>query len=934
MASAPIKQTLESIVTRYRREANLTELEVRLQDVDFDNFSEIYNALLNKKNDNGILSFIGDGKLTQMISAIVEDRTLSRGDGPHRYLRPMKIREIFFDNGRRVREQFVKKEPLLIPFRVTSYGGISYIVALSTEQLYDQKFSVDEGGIIRIKARVSFEIRLKESPDLQWRIDMTITRQIMGSDAESSLKQIIAQMFATTPHMTPESFLKALQVDTNVSYRNLYRYEVEAEVISDSAIRDNIRPSNITAVANAILHLANPKYLHEAAMQAEIYKVAHYIIKAPGFLIRFQHEFGLKRLLPQALAITRADYRGIYPPLGMFLTEKADGKRAIAIVGGGKGAIIADIFLDGYGLKTITKDTILDGELVTGDDGKYSFYAFDVIVVNGEDVSQKGFEKRIEYIDVAVAIMREAGLPVSAKKYIHISSDQPIELAREISAVYDAKHSYKTDGLIFVEPGKPYNDTASYKWKPVEHNTIDMFAHRAPKSVLGKKPFIDQPGHKLYFLFVGINSDLYDALGLQRCPGYTDIFGTNARNSSESVNYFPIQFSPSDAPLAYMYQHPDTSKIPSNEIDGSIIEVRCAGDCSAAGSGSSLVDWEIVRIRGDRRRELATKFYFGNDFHTAELIWLNYLDPFPLEQLWEGSAPDYFMRSKAGIYRAQTGVISFIKSQRIAKLKHANWVVDIGIGKGQDLGRYLDAEVKHLVAIDRDRAALSELVRRKYSFAKRDNPRDKHSRNKKIHSSTTIHILAADANDNFNVTLSKLESLELINQTGDALVCNLAIHYFMTNIVSMRNFIALAKGILKIGGQVILTILIGEEVHEILSKTNEGESWDVFETIETGAPPIKKYSIKRLYSSNTLEAAGQRIGVFLPFSDGNYYEEYLVNTKVLISEFSSRGFSVVDFTNATKRIPEYEVHNHTLTLTDGDRKWISLYGELVFQRNK
>ena len=982
MSAPNTKQTLESIVTRYRREASRNdgsspELEVRLQDVDYANFAAIYEALLAKKGGDGRPVAVGDGVLTQMVSAIMDERAAGRGEGPQRHLRPMRIREIFFVNGRRARERFMRKEPLLIPFRVPGTVGLAYIVALAAERLDEQGFSSDEGAVIRAKARVSFELELTGSsehrPKLQWRVDMTVTRQIMGSDAGSSLKQIVDQMFATTPVMTPTTFLTALRLDddSTPAPRQLYRYEVEAEFVGPEGVRDMIRPADVTAAAEAILRLANPEYVREAAMQAEVYRVAQYIVKAAGYLRRFQHELGLKRLLPQALAITRADYRGISPPKGLFLTEKADGKRALAVVHDGRGVIIADSLIDGFepkaGVKTTDPlyagDTILDGELV-GSGPKVAFYAFDVIAVAGEDVTPDGFEKRVGRLAEAAEIMRQMGMPVSAKSYTHLSSDQPAELAREISAVYEAKRrapgqTYKTDGLIFVEPGKAYDETANYKWKPPEHNTIDVLARRAPASVLGKEPFIDRPGHKLHFLFVGINPDLYDALGLQWCPGYADLFGAEPRrgrgargqaddSGMNTGSYFPIQFSPSDAPLAYVYQHPDDSPHGA-EIDGKIVEVRCAGGCLAAGGGATLVDWEVTRVREDRRRELSTKRYFGNDFYTAEIIWLNEVDPFPLEQLWEGPSLDYFMRPKAGIYRAQTGVISFVKTQRIAALTHAAWVVDIGVGKGQDLGRYLDAEVQHLVAVDQDRAALSELVRRKYNFAKRGTAPgaaradgDGHGparrgRDGKARTATTIHVLATNANDPFGQTLDKFEALGLVRMTADALVCNLAVHYFLANLPAMRNFVALARGAVKVGGQVILTVLVGEAVHSAFTggRIPEGGTWDIFEG-EGAAPPSRKYSLKRLYSSETLEVAGQRIGVLLPFSEGRYYEEFLVNTKALTAEFASRGFSLAASTNVAKSVPDFEARNRPLAglLTEGDRKWLALYGELVFQRDK
>jgi hypothetical protein len=925
-ASASAKPTIEAIVTRYRREASRNdsshpELEVRMQDVDYNNFAAIYGTLTGADRP----AHIGPGRLTQMVSVIMDDPP--RGEGP-RGARGMRIRELFFREGvRHGPEHVVRKDPLQLPWRVSNAAGMSYAVALSAERPEAQGFTTNEGAVIRVKARVSFDAALPASdasaPPMAWRIDMTVTRQIMGSEAATALKKVVAQMFATTPPMTALTLLTALGIDddANPAGRELYRYEVEAEFAAAPAARDAIRPADVTAAAAAVLRLANPEYLREAAMAAEIYRTARYLIPdSPEYLRRFQNGgAGLKRLLPQATAVTRAVYRLLYPPVGKFLTDKADGRRALAVVHDGRCVVVADTLLDGFTPTGAVPagDTILDGELVTGDDAAPTFYAFDALVVAGEDVTGAGFEVRRGHLAAGVAAARAAGLPAAEKAYVCITGRTPADLAREIRGVLESPRPYHTDGLIFVEPGKSYGTTESYKWKPPEHNTIDMLARRAPPGALGTPPFVDRPGRRLHFLFVGISPDLFAALGLDRCPGYSELFGDEAAKRA-AATYFPIQFSPSDVPLAYLYWHPEASA----EIDGKVVELRCGGGCPAAGGGSPTVGWELVRVREDRARDLATKRYFGNDAATAELVWTNNIDPFPASQLWDGPALDYFMRPKEGRYSAQTGAISFVKTQRIAALKHAGWVVDIGAGKGQDLGRYLDAEVAHLVAVDQDRAALSELVRRKYSHARRRAGR----------TATTIHVLAADANDPFGETVAKLGTFGLAPGAADALVCNLAVHYFLADLAAMRNFAGLARGVVKVGGTVVLTVLVGEAVHAAFAEGGvaPGETWDVFE----GTPPTRKYSLKRLYSAETLEPAGQRIGVLLPFSEGQYYEEYLVNTTQLTAEFAARGFELRSKAEITTFLPDFEARSRDLAslLTRGDRRWLGLYGELVFQR--
>ena len=628
MTSAqPAKPTLEGIVTRYRREAarqdELTpELEVRLQDVDYGNFAAIYGALLAGKEAAGGKLDVGPPALTQMVSAIMDIHRGSwrqRGEGPARHLQPMRIREIIFDSGVKTKERFVYKEPLLLPVRFSAAspsasgngggggGGLSYLVALSAERPEPHEFSSDDSAVIRVKARVSFTLTLAGTselkPRLDWRIDMTVTRQITGSDARSSLPSIVGQMFRTTPGMTPERFLAVLRLDddANPAPRELYRYEVEAEFVGPAEVRDMLRPADVTGVADTILRLANPEHAREAALAAEVYRVARYLVQAPAYLQQFRHALGLKRLLPQAQAITRADYRKIYPPKGMYLTDKADGKRAVALVHDGRGFVAADSLLEyppmppapaGKAGKPAldpkyVADTIVDGELILGPGEKAAFYAFDVIAVAGEDLSRDGFEKRVGRLGDAVAILRAAGIGAEAKPYTHLVEDSPRELERVVRGVYEAKRPYTTDGLIFVQTGAPYDETQNYKWKSARDNTIDFLARRVPASVLGREPFVDRPGHKVHFLFVGIRPALYQALGLTPCPGYADLFGATGpvargeRMDANTGSYFPIQFSPSDVPLAYVYQHPDAS--PLGEVDGKVIEGRCAGPCAAAG---------------------------------------------------------------------------------------------------------------------------------------------------------------------------------------------------------------------------------------------------------------------------------------------------------------------------------------------------------------
>jgi SAM-dependent methyltransferase len=895
---AAARTTLESLVTRYRREAgrggdNL-ELEIRFKP-DARGFAKIHKAVAAG----------GGGVLTQVVSVIKDVRTAERGEGSHRYLRAAQVREMYFEAGRRTGERYLRKAQIIQPLRVAA-DALPYLVALSSEQPDGRTFVSDQSVMIRLKARASYGLDLPSADPAvlhRWRIDLTVARQLQGSDS-AQLKATVSQMFATRPPMSADNLCAVLQGDA-------YSYEVEVEYVGPPEARDAVRPADVTAAAEAILSLAAPARQDEAALAATLRLAAQYVAPRRG------GELSLKRMLPAAKSITRADYRDIYPPTGMYLTAKADGLRALAIGHAGRGAIAAATvhsYSAGPPAGPAAGDTILDGEYVTDAAGVATFYAFDAIAVAGANLTAEPFGARLARMDEGVEILAQLGVPVRAKRFAHLAGAQPADLEREIRAVLEGDHPYPTDGLIFIEDGRSYADTASLKWKPREHTTIDMLARRAPAKALGAPPYADRPGHALHFLFVGSHGA---AIRGPLCPGYDDLFGPRRGGGA------PIQFAPSGTPLAYLYQHPDDS--PHGPVDGKIVELRCAGGCAAAGGGAALVDWELVRVRTDRARDLEAGQYFGNNIRTADLTWLNYLDPFPAEELWGGPGGDYFLRGKSAAYKAQTAVISYVKTLRIETLGHVRWVVDIGAGKGQDLDRYLRAQVQNLVALDRDRAALSELVRRKYGDSGR----------RPMRGPTTVHVLAADAGAPYGATLERLATLGLEAGAADALVCNLAVHYFLADLAAMRNFVELAANVVRPGGQVVLTVLDGGAVHAALAAagTAEGACWDIYE----GAAPaaVKKYSIRRMYGSDVLEPAGQKIGVLLPFSDGQYYEEYLVNAQQLVAEFAARGFALLASARVAARIPDFAARHRELaaTLTAGDRAWLGLYGELVFRRD-
>jgi hypothetical protein len=161
----------------------------------------------------------------------------------------------------------------------------------------------------------------------------------------------------------------------------------------------------------------------------------------------------------------------------------------------------------------------------------------------------------------------------------------------------------------------------------------------------------------------------------------------------------------------------------------------------------------------------------------------------------------------------------------------------------------------------------------------------------------------------------------------------------------MKNFAMLARATVRPGGALVLTVLVGELVHKLFQDAGVApeSAWERLEApvfgapaAAAGVPPARKYSLRRHYASKSLEAAGQRVGVLLPFSDGRHYDEYLVNVGALSKVLAARGFGAPTRRAVADSVDEFAAQNKPLAaeLTAADREWLGLYATLVYRREK
>lgn len=980
--------TVNDLVSRYRHQAinkpaageSQLELEVRFGSLDYPLIESIVTKMLA-----GVER--GEFIVNQSHTLNTMRQPPSKGIRTNQFhdVGQQIWQKEFIPDGTRKSTYYQKKAleaPVII--RTSSSSALNYRVVLSAETPIAQFSTSVKDVIFRAKNRLSFEAAGNQPHPLKgWRLDITIVTTLSNSQ-KSSLPEMISTLFSLKDkrsNQTPQTVFKMLGLSderlpkmARLAQQQGYKYEMELEYVGDSP---TLSAEGVLGAVSAVMHMANPGYLADAKMQNTLRNVAEYVTDSSALLQSFASGArGLKQLTPQAVSLTRGEYGEMYPPKG-FLTDKADGIHALAVVQKDHLTIIApglgtsftkslaQIKDQGASLKDqkmvefsfdetvgdgpiktyqverpaktgdLTSLTVIDGELVpvepkkaARDDFPFKFWAFDVIVAQGTNVASRPFEERILELQLTtstVGVFTDAAV----KPFVQLTDTDPKVLKAQFDEMYHRKNrEYENDGLVLYGLGQPYSKTSIHKWKPLRQNTIDFLARRPPDSVLGTFPFVDRPGHKLYFLFVGIAQEQFSRFNLTFCPGYDEMFPPHSRSNG----YFPVQFPPSDQPYAYLYQHPDTDK---REIDGHIIELNI--DTSEGADGtvfkapkdqgvSHYIDpapqWNLIRIRDDREEDLQKGRLFGNNILPAEMNWTNLRDPLTYEMLYQGPGGSYFSVAKSGIYTAQTNYISSAKTDIMSSyVGGRDMVVDLGSGKGQDIGRYLQHHVKAVVMVDADPSALAELVRRKYIW---------NTRNLGVgQTKTRILVKKASFTDpHQNVSRAIRSFPEYPPKGADGVVCNLAAHYAFATKESMTNFVMLCRALVKPEGLVILLLMDGGQILEKFKKYKiaPGGSWDLVEN------DTLKFSVRRLFSEDELTPAGQKIGVLLPFSRGVLYEEYVSNFDELTRVFGLKGFDLIENKSLWGNYGNRGAQKVKRTFTENDVEWLKLFSVLVFRR--
>lgn len=899
-----------------------------------------------------------------------------------------KMRVINFDSkGVKIQDSFSTKQKVCSK-KIDLLPGFAWIIP-ATLNISIEKSSLPADTKInaanfRVKIRDVFNVI--EDKKILFRWDVTLV--IAGDEKfaihlskikdkffnEKSMNELIDMLYS-------DESLKFLAANTH--------FEVELEYIS-SDYKD-IDLSFQKMIASAADVISNIKFKNIDLKQNQVLdptlnlrqiftELAILIGHNTGYINNFKSgQNGFKALCNNAIVLDKRTYKeSLWPPVNILLTDKADGNRTLLYFN--KKSQFCDfgrklITISAAGLKEFNIE--MSNENLPSAENKNSFgissvlidceeinnvyYCFDLInfktAADALINNNTPFEKRLEKLEFAIDILENKALKKSifAKKYVKLGPEIS-NFQNQIKGIYEDKNRpYETDGLILVKPNHSYLETANYKWKPWNKNSIDFLALDLPEKFKGAAPFINIPGFKCYLLFVTISEKDKNEFNLIIPSFYKYLRWPDGRPLEFHGNIIPINFQCSFNPYAYIYY--TDQKI---DLAGKIIELvykrplleKYAITWEKSGGNEltelpqlvpqrqppMIIEWEFIKIREDREAE---KNFFGNYFTVAMATYTNYVAEFNLENLWNPAA-GYFQHSAETIYKAANGYKRFVISNLIKEyIANSDTLLDIAGGRGADIGRYISNEIKNIIITDIDKDALQEANMRYLELMKKK---------KKTDIQMNLKIVEIDMKaDPEKIVLPAIQNAGLESSMADNIICNFALHYFCNQTETIMRIAQICKYFIKPGGHMIFTVMNGCKIWKRLvkitknkdKKMREIDSLDFEENINSTAAntPFMKYKIIRKFKlpESKLEQptpglAGDMIEVKLPFSD-ELYEEPLCNIKYVIEQFERAGFKRVKGGSFDKHFEEFSAVNREMfnRLSEIDREYISLHDYVVLK---
>ena len=394
--------------------------------------------------------------------------------------------------------------------------------------------------------------------------------------------------------------------------------------------------------------------------------------------------------------------------------------------------------------------------------------------------------------------------------------------------VWDRKGNfpYELDGLIFTPVNEPYYNRKILKWK--DENTIDFFYNSKQLFLAG---FDKEQKNYQIFPFGGVDGK-----------------GTFYTRNKKVMNDI---FTDENAP---------------ENVRKGILPVAIPGAPSVGEFKFEDNTFKLIRKRPDKE--------FPNGIESSNQAWEAISKPVTIAMLrvGPGAMRDYH---------------SEIKSKMIMKYAKGKSVLDIGSGKGEDVGKYVKANSKPVVGFD--------IVEEEYphpnymKFYKMNNP------------------------------IYRIKNYIPKDQKFDVVNINFAIHYFLRNRKTFESLVVNIHENLKKGGVLMATVLDGRLVYEALKNKNKY----VTNKVEFS----KKYNDSLNFNSPKFKLLGQEVEVLVK---GTKYfnkpiSEFLFNFEKFLKIMEQMGLELVAKGNFKDFCSDSEWCREYMTESEKDYSFKNIY---------
>ena len=530
-------------------------------------------------------------------------------------------------------------------------------------------------------------------------------------------------------------------------------------------------------------------------------------------------------------------------------------------------------------------------------------------------------------------------LLVRRKYFIHALGAKPWEIYGYSSLMWNSytndtniKCSYILDGLIYQPNDQAYivekkNSKASdYKWKPPEKNSIDFYIefHK------------DNSGNILT-----IYDNSYD--DIENDPNAVETGEKRIRNQPYKIcklhvgqqigkNQSPVLFGEQqDLHEAYLLlKDGEVRDVEGNMLtDKTVVEFYY----NTAPGIANKFRWVPLRTRYDKTEAVRKhKQQYGNHISTAESVWKSINNPILItdfDELAKGNNPEkniYFYDKKLDSLRKRIGhdlILSsskqdayFQKTSNLAKPMRAfhnfmkddliytychsmydnkqRSILDIGVGKGQDIMKYYYAKVKFVVGIDIDKEALVFPLNGAIS---------RYNKQKRKAGFPKMYFIQADFNSelDYENQFKSLKGMDSDNKqlmekffsknpnsrtVFDIISSQFSLHYGLKDNDTFTNLKNNINNYLRNDGYLLMTTFDAQKVREFMKGKEKytQEYTDENGNVQTLFEIIKRYQD---VSDDVVMGTGNTIDVHMAWfmNEGVYQPEYLVDSRFLIEEF-------------------------------------------------